>query len=101
MFRGTTPTFKLTISDNNVDLTQAYNVYATFKQLSTVITKTGEDITISPQEVDIYLTQEESLQFSSGTLQIQLNWTYADGSRACSIIVSINVENNLIGDVLE
>lgn len=101
MIRGTTPTFTLTISDNNVDLTQALNVYATFKQMGVELTKTGEDLDISAREVDVYLSQAETLKFSSGTLQIQLNWTYSGGQRACSTIVSITVENNLIGSVLE
>lgn len=41
MIRGTTPTFKLLLNDEEVDLTAAANIYATFKQGSVLITKTG------------------------------------------------------------
>ena len=43
MIRGTTPTFKLMLNDETVDLTQAVNVYATFKQKNNETTKTGAD----------------------------------------------------------
>lgn len=100
MVRGTTPTFSLKI-DNSVDLTEAYNVYATFKQTNHTLTKTGESLDVTAHQVDVYLSQEETLKFIGGSMDIQLNWTYADGSRACSNIVSVNVGANLIGSVLE
>ena len=101
MIRGTTPTFTLTIpSDSGVDLTQAANVYATFKQTGVAITKSGEDLTVQAHQVDVYLNQAETLQFKAGTLQIQLNWTYSNASRACSTIVNIGIDNNLVGEVL-
>ena len=101
MIRGTTPTFKLTLTDTSVDLTQAQNVYASFSQANVKIVKTGEDLDVMPQEVDVYLTQEESLRFTTGTLNIQLNWTYAGGQRACTNIINVDVGTNLIGKVLE
>ena len=55
MVRGTTPTFKLYLDDEYVDLTQAVNVYVSFKQKDTLITKTGEDIEVREDEVDVYL----------------------------------------------
>lgn len=100
MIRATTPTFSLKIRDESVDLTQALNVYATFTQLSKVITKTGEDIVVSPQQVDVYLSQEETLKFTEGDVEVQINYTYANGTRAASKIAYIKVEKNLIGRVL-
>lgn len=100
MVRGTTPTFKLYLNDEYVDLTQAVNVYVSFKQKDTLITKTGEDIEVQENEVDVYLSQQETLQFIKGSVEIQLNWTYLDGRRACSNIITIEVDKNLIGDVL-
>lgn len=104
MIKGTTPTFILTIDDANVDLTEA-TVYVTFKQdgdgcRGLSLTKTGDDITVSANEVDVYLTQAETLKFQKGQLYIQLNWVYADGSRACSDIKAIKVDKNLIEAVL-
>lgn len=101
MIRGTTPTFSLKIRDESVDLTEALNVYATFTQLSKVITKTGEDLVVSPQQVDVYLSQEETLQFTTGDVEVQLNYTYAGGQRAASRTALIRVDKNLIGRVLE
>lgn len=102
MIRGTTPTFKLLLNDEEVDLTQALNVYATFKQGTVLITKTGEDLTVTEHEVDVYLNQEESLKFKEGDkLEVQLNWTYNDGKRACSNIIKIDVGRNLLGSVAE
>lgn len=109
MIRGTTPTFTLRMVDEELDLRQAENVYATFRQRDKILTKTGNDLTITVTQeegnynnvVEVYLSQAESLTFVSGSIELQLNWTYADGSRACSNIVSIAVANNLVGSVLE
>lgn len=107
MIRGTTPTFTLNMLDETLDLRQAVNVYATFRQRETQLTKTDLDITVTQEAeylrntVLVYLTQEESLKFNAGSIEVQLNWTYADGSRACSNIVTIAVSNNLEGRVLE
>lgn len=102
MIRGTTPTFKLLLNDEEVDLTAAANIYATFKQGTVLITKTGEDLTVTEHEVDVYLNQEESLKFKEGDkLEVQLNWTYNDGKRACSNIIKIDVGRNLLGSVAE
>ena len=100
MIRGTTPTFELKITDNTVDLTQATNVYATFAQWGKTITKTGEDIDVSAQQVDVYFSQADSLSFSSGTIEIQLNWTYTDGSRAATNIIKVVIDDNLLPEVL-
>lgn len=101
MVRGTTPTFRLYLNDEYVDLTQAVNVYVSFEQKDVLITKTGEDLEILTDEVDVYLSQSETLKFIKGNVEIQLNWTYLDGRRACSNIITIEVDRNLIGDVLE
>ena len=94
-------TFSLKFADDNLDLTQASNVYATFKQDENTITKTGQDITVSAKQVDVYLDQEESLRFGKGRMEVQLNWTYENGQRACSNIVKVDVNKNLVGSVLE
>ena len=101
MVRGTTPTFRLYLNDEYVDLTQAVNVYVSFEQKDVLITKTGEDLEILTDEVDVYLSQSETLKFIKADVEIQLNWTYLDGRRACSNIITIEVDRNLIGDVLE
>lgn len=101
MIRGTTPTFILTLNDSSIDLTQARNVYVSFNQPRINIVKTGEDIVVTKNEVDVYLSQEDTLKFYAGTVDIQINWIYDDGSRASTDIVSVNIDPNLIGRVLE
>lgn len=109
MIRGTTPTFTLNMLDEQLDLRNASNVYATFKQKNVLLTKTGNDLNITVTQesgsykntCEVYFTQTESLQFTCGSIEVQLNWTYADGSRACSNIVNIAVNNNLVGSVLQ
>ena len=99
MTRGTTPTFILTLPVD-VDLTTANNVYATFQQGLTKLTKTGDALTIEGNIVNVFLSQKETLSFYGGSVEIQLNWTYADGKRACTNIVTVPVNKNLIGEVL-
>lgn len=101
MIKGTTPTFILTIDDDNVDLTEATNVYVTFKQGTLEITKTGPDIVIAAKQVDIYMSQEETLRFSKGMASIQMNWTYDGGKRACTNIVRVDIGENLKEEVLQ
>ena len=103
MIRGTTPTFRLTINDDSVDLTQAEHVYVTFKQGCGIsLSNTGSDVEVQAKQVDVYLAQKETLLFRTGQLDIQLNWTYDQGQqRACSRVVTIEVEDNLIGRVIK
>ena len=100
MVQATTPTFILTLPDT-VDLSQAANIYVSLRQKNALIEKTGDDLTVDGQTVSVYLSQAETLQLVSGAAQIQLNWTYANGSRACSNIVSVQVTENLLKEVVE
>lgn len=99
--QGITPTFTLTLESETIDLTQSENVFVTFKQGSISLTKSGEDLTVREADVDVYLEQSETLMFARGKVAVQLNWTYADGSRGCSEIVSIDWAENLLQEVLE
>ena len=100
MVQATTPTFILTLPDT-VDLSQAANIYFSLRQKNVLIEKAGDDLTVDGQTVSVYLSQAETLQLVSGAAQIQLNWTYANGSRACSNIVSVQVTENLLKEVVE
>ena len=100
IIRGTTPTFTLTVPEA-VDLTAAQNVYATFRQGAKVCTKSGDEITVSEHQVDIYLDQGETLAFTVGEVEIQLNWTFAGGQRAASTITKVTFDENLLRRVIE
>lgn len=100
MVQATTPTFVLTLPET-VDLTLAQNVVFTIVQGSLKIVKTTSELTYTERVVSVYLTQEETLQFTKGTARLQLNWTYSNGERACSNIVNVEVSPNLLTEVLE
>lgn len=101
MIRGTTPTFVLTI-DETVDLTEASNVYVSFENDNVELVKKSGDsgVVVEAHQVSVYLTQEETLKFRK-SMEVQLNWTYANGSRGCTKIVNVPVGKNLIEEVLQ
>lgn len=103
MYKGTTPTFTLTLPQE-VDLTTAQNVYVTFEKGKKELRKTGNDLVVTAHQVEVYLSQEETLSFPSGDVALQLNWTYQDGGkikRAASNIVSVSMKTNLEDRVLD
>lgn len=100
IIQGVTPTFTLTVPDT-VDLSEALNVYATFSQGKNSITKTGEDLAVAVHAVDVYLNQEESLSFVKGEVKVEMNWTYADGSRCATKKATVEWDDNLLQEVLE
>jgi hypothetical protein len=104
MIEGTTPTFILTITDDNVDLTQASKIVVSFKQDAgnVDLRKSGDDIVVTEKQVSVYLTQEETLPFVTGKpIRIQINWVYANRSRSATVIKTISVSENLIQEVIE
>ena len=105
MYKGITPTFTFTLPED-VNLSNASSVYVTFADYygKELLTKTGNEIEVSGNVVNVYLTQDETLGFPTGTVNAQINWTYAeDGKtkRACSDIVRAFFAKNLQNKVLE
>lgn len=99
MIQSTTPTFVLTVPDS-VDLTLPAHFYCTIKQGNTYIQKNDSRLTIGEHTVSVSLTQAEANSLDVGTARLQLNWTYANGSRAASDIVTIDITENLLRGVL-
>lgn len=97
--RGTTPTFTLEFTD--IDLTEASHVYVTFSQEQRSITKTGDALEVRATEIDVYLQQRETLAFIPGVVEIQANWTSANGSRMASDIVEYEFTKQLLPRVVE
>ena len=98
--RGTTPTYTCTFADESVDLTTATNVYVTFEQGKNNITKSGDDIVVSAKQVEVYLNQRDTLLFEDGTVEIQVNWTTAGGSRASSDVKEVELSKQLLRRVI-
>ena len=97
--RGTTPTFVLEFP-NTVDLTAADNVYVTFGKNNLVITKSTADLDIEPHSISVHLSQEETLQFGVGNLEIQANWVFANGRRAASEVSTYAITKQLLAEVI-
>lgn len=98
--QATTPTFVCTVP-NTIDLTAADAVYFTLTQDGRKLTKTGEALTVAAQSVSVYLSQRDTVWLNSARpVELQLNWTYSDGSRGMTNIVSVTVDRNLVPEVL-
>lgn len=99
--RGTTPTYRLKFTEESLDLTEANNVYVTFRKGTRILTKTGNDIDVAPKQIDIYLNQKETLSFSTGEVKVQVNWTAGGGKRAASKVRTIDLSEQLLEKVIE
>lgn len=110
--RGTTPTF--TINLNGVDLTQNYRVYITIDQNGTQLTKDSfsdamqmnitkieaDEGSFSTQ-IDLHLTQEETLMFDVGNAEIQAKWIDVTGAVEASDISNVKFSRALLEDVVQ
>lgn len=98
--RGVTPTLTFTFDDDDLDLTQASHVYVTFRG-GMEVTKADDELTVAEKQIDVYLTQEETLSFRPGSVYVQVNWTYPDGSRAASDVAIFKFSSQLLDKVVE
>lgn len=96
--QGLTPTITIIVPDA-VDLTEAAHVYVSFKQGGLVWEKT-EGITVAAHAVDVYLEQADTLAFAVGAVEVQINWTYANGQRGATKPVALTVLPNHLLEVL-
>lgn len=104
MRRGTTPDYVLSIS--GYDLTDQ-SLYVTIAQYANKITLTGERLTVTyDSETNITsivfsLTQEETLAFKSGNVEVQIRFIDADGVAQATEIKLLPVLPVLFEEVIE
>ena len=98
--RGTTPTYILTFGEQSLDLTVAHSVYVTFRKGAKILTKTGDDITVSARRIEVYLNQKETLAFTQGDVKVQVNWTMENGRRGASEVKTIELSEQLLEKVI-
>lgn len=96
--QGLTPTITVTVG-TSIDLTEAENVYVSFKQGNKVL-KLTDGFDVQAHQVDIYLEQADTLSFAPGAVEIQLNWTYSSGQRSATKPVNLSVAPNHLLEVL-
>ena len=102
MIRYTTPTITLTIKDFHFP--ENSNVYVTFRQSKSEITKTDLAITEDGEDtvVEVTLTQNDTQAFKAGdTVFVQVNWVTPSGSRNATSIAQISTFGNLLEEVKE
>lgn len=106
MIQGTTPALTLTLPEGGgLDLTGAERVFVTVKQGARTVTKQGEELELGPRRVTFRLTQEESLGFTEGLAEVQLNWLTADAldgrlSRCATKVGKLAIGKQLLTEVV-
>ena len=93
IIRGTTPTVTVTVG---TDLT-GWTAYMTFEHSRGILTKSGDDVTVTATTVACRLTQEDTLSFPEGGLvKVQVLWVDAVGD-----VVGTKCDENSVFRVLE
>ena len=92
MRRGTTPTVEITV--HGCDLSEFVTIYVTFRQGTTTIDKTGEDLEVVENKIAVFLTQEDTLSFDSSkrTVEVQIRAVNEGGVAVASNIRQIPVD---------
>ena len=98
MRQGTTPT--IVINVNNIDLSELKSVYITFEQDGHLLRKDMSQIEIEDDEIRITLTQEETLKFKKGIVNVQLRAITQDGLAIASSIATTKVHRILDKEVI-
>ena len=95
MYRGTTPTFTFKIN-TDIDLSTLTACYITFKSDTDGKEKEYDldHIIVDPEEktLSIALSQEDTLDFPSGRLAVQIRLKTSDGLAFASNIKELNVD---------
>lgn len=98
MKRGTTPTNTFSV---DVDLRDA-TVFVDYEQDGRIVLeKTGDDLTITEKAVSLTLSQEDTLAFKPGWVQIQLRYVTAGGAADASNIIQTTAERIIKDGVIE
>lgn len=106
VYRGTTPPFRLIFK--NIDLT-GWDVYITFEQygkteLENELTVSGKDLQVVSTgaescEVFLTLTQEQTLSFNEGRVDVQMR-AFKDGAAVASKKKNVSMKDILLDGVI-
>ena len=100
IYKGTTPTFIFTFDDEDVNFNAAHHIYFTISYGNKKITKTGNDIQYTEKEISVFFSQQETLDFDN-SVKMQINWTYGNGLRASTPVMSYSFSDNLLDKVVD
>lgn len=101
IYKASTPTITANLPEG-IDLTNALKVYVSFARADKTFL-TVKDPVIEDNKVIVFLTQEQTLAFPAGDVQMQINWTFDDGEkilRQPTTIGVIRIKRNLYDDVM-
>lgn len=98
IYKGTTPifTFKLCFG---TDLLDIENTHIVFTSGNAKVDKSGDELQIKDAFIACELTQEETMSFNGGQVNIQILATLKNGQKPASEIVAIAVSETLRGDI--
>lgn len=101
MRRGSTSATTLTVPES-LDLTAAKAVYVTFAQGSKLLTKkTGDPgLEIEAHVCRVRMTQQETLDFFVGPVEIQLRWLMPDGTADGTEVAKVYNKGVLLPEVI-
>ena len=98
MKRGSTPVHVFTV---DIDLTGA-SVFISYRQGKNIIVeKSGSEITITSTTLETKLSQEETLAFGTGEVEMQIRYVFPDGTADASDIMKTSAERILKEGVIE
>lgn len=102
MRRGSTSATTLTVPDS-LDLTAAKAVYVTFAQGSKLLTKKTGDagLDIEAHTIRVRMTQEETLGFAVGPVEVQLRWLMPDGTADSTEVAKVYNKGVLLPEVIK
>lgn len=95
--RGTTPILTFHVKNEQLDLNEIAEVWITFKTKAGVkvkeITYTKEDVTIDNVEhnIELFLNQEDTLDFPDTNVLVQLRVRFNDDLAYASSIIDVNI----------
>lgn len=101
--RGTTPTLSIKFSAEkypSLNLTEATNVIVTISSGTKRLSKKKDDLEVSEKQIDVFLSQQETLNFGSDA-KIQANWLTTNGKRAATKIIDMQIGAQLYEKVIE
>lgn len=101
MVQGTTPTLAFEVTGYTFS---GDTVYVYIKQLSTMITKSGDDVDVAVDgensTVSVVLTQQETLSLEPGTAETQIRAITSDGVVVASDVIQFTITKILNSEVL-
>lgn len=98
--QGATPTFVLTLPED-VDLTQASRVVASFRCSGVQYNVEPPELELTATTATAHLTQEQTFAWDDGAvLKVQLNWLTPDGVRAVSSVWEGVIDEQLLMEVM-